>query len=109
MHNEGKYVVAERFIRTLKNKIYKYMTSVSKYVYLDKLDDINNKYNNTDHRSTIKIKLVDLKPSTYSDSSKIIIYQDSKLKIVDTVRISKYKNVFAKGKDMFQIGLRRFL
>ena len=74
------------------------MTSVSKYVYLDKLDDINNKYNNTYHRSTIKMKLADLKPSTYSDFSKIIIYQDSKLKIVDTVRVSKYKNVFAKGK-----------
>ena len=96
MHNEGKYVVAERFIRTLKNKIYKYMTSVSKYVYLDKLDDINNKYNNTDHRSTIKIKLVDLKPSTYSDSSKIIIYQDSKLKIVDTVRIQNIKMFLQK-------------
>ena len=44
-HNEGKSVVAERFIRTLKNKIYKYMTSISKNVYIDKLDDIKNKYN----------------------------------------------------------------
>ena len=42
-HNEGKSVIAERFIRTLKNKIYKYMTSVSKNVYIDKLDDIANK------------------------------------------------------------------
>ena len=55
MHNEGKFVVSERFIRTLKNKIYKYMISVSKNVYIDKLDDIVNKYNNTYH-STIKIK-----------------------------------------------------
>ena len=54
-HNEGKFVVSERFIRTLKNKTYKYMISVSKNVYIDKLDDIVNKYNNTYH-STIKIK-----------------------------------------------------
>ena len=54
-HNEGKFVVSERFIRTLKNKIYKYMISVSKNVYIDKLDDIVNKYNDTYH-STIKIK-----------------------------------------------------
>ena len=46
-HNEGKSVVAERFIRTLKNKIYKHMTAVSKNVYIDKLDDIVNKYNST--------------------------------------------------------------
>ena len=52
-YNEGKSVVAERFIRTLKNKIYKYMTSISKSVFIDKLDDIVNKYNNTYHR-TIK-------------------------------------------------------
>ena len=64
IHNEGKSVVAERFIRTLKNKIYKYMTSISKNVYIDKLDDIVNKYNNTYHR-TIKMKPVDVKDSTY--------------------------------------------
>ena len=49
VHNEGKSVVAERFIRTLKNKIYEHMTSVSKNVYIDKLDDIINKYNSTHH------------------------------------------------------------
>ena len=59
-HNKGKSVVAERFIRTLKNKIYKYMTSVSKNVYFDKFDDIVNKYNNT-YLSTIKIRPVDVK------------------------------------------------
>ena len=53
--NEGKSVAAERFIRTLKNKIYKYMTSISKNVYIDKLDHIINQYNNT-YPSTIKIK-----------------------------------------------------
>ena len=59
-HNEGKSVITERFIRTLRNKIYKYMTSVSKNVYMDKLDDIINKYKNTYH-STIKMKPVDVK------------------------------------------------
>ena len=55
IHNKGKSVVAERFIRTIKNKIYKYMTSVSKNVYVEKLDDAVNKYNNAYHR-TIKMK-----------------------------------------------------
>ena len=63
IHNEGKSVVAERFIRTLKTKIYKYMTSISKNVYIDKLDDIVNKYNNTYNR-TIKMKPVDVKDNT---------------------------------------------
>ena len=63
IHNEGKSVVAERFIRTLKTKIYKYMTSISKNVYIDKLDDIVNEYNNTYHR-TIKMKPVDIKDNT---------------------------------------------
>ena len=62
--NEGKSVVAERFVRTLKNKIYKYMTSVSKNVYIDKLDDVVNIYNNTYH-STIKMKLINVKSNTY--------------------------------------------
>ena len=47
IHNEGKSVVVERFIRTLKNKMYKYLTSISKNVYIDRLDDIVNEYNNT--------------------------------------------------------------
>ena len=67
IHNEGKSVVAERFIRTLKTKIYKYMTSISKNVYIDKLDDIVNEYNNTYHR-VIKMKPVDVKDNTYIDS-----------------------------------------
>ena len=54
IHNEAKSVVAERFIRTLKNKIYKYMTAIPKNVYINKLDDIVNEYNNTYHR-TIKM------------------------------------------------------
>ena len=63
-HNEGKSVVPERFIRKLKNKIYKYMTSISKNVYIDKLNDIVNEYNNTYH-STIKMKPIDVKYNTY--------------------------------------------
>ena len=66
IHNEGKSVVAERFIRTLKNKIYKYMTAISKNVYIDKLDDIVDEYNNTYHRTT-KMKPVDVKDNTYID------------------------------------------
>ena len=94
--NEGKSIVAERFIRPLKSEIYKYMTSISKNVYIDRLNDIVNKYNNTYH-ITIKLKPVDVKSSTYIDSSKEINDKNPKFKIGDTARISKYKNVFAKG------------
>ena len=59
-HNEGKSVVSERFTRILKNKVDKYTTSVSANVYINKLDYIANKYNNTYHR-TIRMKPVDLK------------------------------------------------
>ena len=96
IYNEGKSVVAERFIRTLKTKIYKYMTSVSKNVYIDKLDDIVGEYNNTYHR-TIKMKPVDVKDNTYIDFNKEVNDKDSKLKVGDHVRISEYKNIFAKG------------
>ena len=71
------------------------MTSILKNVFIDKLDDILNKYNNTYHR-TIKMKAVDIKPSTYIDSSKEINDEDPKFKIGDIVRISKYKSIFAK-------------
>ena len=66
LYNERKTVAAERFIGNLKNKTYKYMTRVSKNIYIDKLDDIVNKYNNTYH-SSIKTKPVDVKSNTYSD------------------------------------------
>ena len=95
-HNEGKSVVAERFIRTLKSKIYKYMTSISKNVYIDKLDDIVDEYNNTYH-TTIKMKPIDVKDNTYINTSKEINNKDPKFKVDDHVRISKYKNIFAKG------------
>ena len=90
--DEGKSVVAERFIRTLKTKIYKYMTSISKNVYIDKLDDIVNEYNNTCHR-TIKMKPVDANDNTYIDSmesqsSKEVSAKDPKFKVDDHVIIS---------------------
>ena len=81
--------------RSLKNKICKYLTSVSKTVYIDKLDDIVNKYNNTYH-STIKMKPADAKSNTYIDSSKKTNDKNPKFKIGDNVRISKYKNIFCK-------------
>ena len=96
IHNEGKPVVAKRFNRILKTKIYKYMTSVSKNVHIDKLDDIVNEYNNTYHR-TIKKKPVDVKDKTYIDFSKEVNNKDSKFKVGDHVRISKPKNIFTKG------------
>ena len=95
-HNEGKSVVAERFIRTLKNKIYKYMTSISKNVYIDKLDDIVNEYKNTYHRA-ITMKPVDVKDNIYININKEINDKGPKFKVGDHVRKSKYKNIFAKG------------
>ena len=105
-HNEGKSVIAERFIRTLKTKIYKYMTSVSKNEYVDKLDDIVDEYNNTCHR-TIKMKPVDVKGNTYIDFKKEVNDKDHKFKVGDHVRISKYKIFLLK--DTHQIGLKKFL
>ena len=66
IHNEGKSVVAERFIRTLDNKIYKYMTSISKNVYIHRFDDIVNEHNNAYHK-TINMKPIDVKDNTYID------------------------------------------
>ena len=96
IHNEGKSVVAERFIRTLKTKIYKYMTSISKNVYIDKSDDIVNEYNNTYHRR-MKMKPVDVKDNTSVDFEKEVNGKNPKFKVGDYVRISKSKNIFAKG------------
>ena len=86
IHNEEKSVVAERFIRTLKNKIYKYMTWMSKHVYIDQLDVIVNEYNNTYHR-TIKMKPMNVKDNTYIDFEKKINDKDPKFKVGDHVRI----------------------
>ena len=95
-HNEEKSVAAERLIRILKNKIYKYMTSISKKVYINKLDGIFNKYNNTYH-SIIKMKSVDVKSSTYIDFNKENNKKDPRFEVGDHVKLSKYKNIFAEG------------
>ena len=90
--NEGKSVVAERFIRTLKNKLYKHMISVDKKVYYDVLDEIFNEYNNTKH-NTIKMKPKDVK----NDHKRVYINEHNKksarYNVGDRV---KFKNIFAK-------------
>ena len=95
IHNEGKSVVAENFIRTLKNKTYTRLTSILKNVYIDKLDGIVSKYDITYHR-TIKMKPVDVKPSIYIDFNRENDIEGPKFKICGNARISKYKNIFAK-------------
>ena len=95
-HDEGKSVVAERFIRTLRTKIYKYMTSISKNLQINKLDDIVNEYNSTYH-TTIKVKPVDVKDNAYINFNKEVNDKDPKFKAGDHVRISKFKNIFAEG------------
>ena len=87
---------SERFIRTLKNKFYECMTSISKNVHIDKLDDRVSKYNNTYYR-TIKMKPVDVKPSIFIDFNNENNKEGSKVKVGDHARISEYKNIFAKG------------
>ena len=95
-YKEEKSVVAEKFIRTMKNKIFKHMTAISKNVYFDVLDDIANKYNNTVHR-TMKIKPIDVTSDSYAEYNEDSNVNEPKFKVGDHVRISKYKNIFAKG------------
>ena len=94
-YNGGRSVVAERFIRTSKNELYKHMTATGKNVSHDVLDDVVNEYNNTKH-NTIKMKPKDVK-----NNKRVYIDQhnekDSRFKVGDRVRISKFKNIFAKG------------
>ena len=89
-------VVAERFIKTLKNKIDKHIAAISKNVYFDVLDDIVDEYNNTYHK-TIKMKPVDVKSDSFAKYNEESNEKDPKFKVGDHVRISKFKNVFAKG------------
>ena len=91
-YNEGKSIAVERFIRILKNKIDKYMTSVSKNVHIYNLADVVNKYH-----SPIKMKPFDIKSSTYIDFNKENDKEEPKLEVGDHVRISKHKNVLIKG------------
>ena len=95
-HNEGKYVFAERFIRTLKNKIYKHMTAISKNVYFDVLNYIVDEYNNTCHK-TIKMKPIDAGDDSFPEYNEESNEKDPKFKIGDHVKISRYKNIFTKG------------
>ena len=103
--NEGKSVAADRFVRTLKNKLYKHMMSIGKNVYYDVLDDIVNEYNNTKH-STTKMKPKDVKNDTTKSSAiarnnRVYINEHNKksgrFNVGDRVRISKFKNIIAKG------------
>ena len=94
--NEGKSVVAERFIRNLNSKIFKQMAVVSKNVYFHVSDDIVNKYNNTVHRS-IKTKPIDVTSDSDAEYNEDSNEKGTKFKVGDRVRILKYKNIFAKG------------
>ena len=94
-YNDGKSVVVERFISTLKSKIFKRMTATSKNVYFDVLD-IVNKYNNAVHRA-IKMKPIDVTSDSHAEYNEDSNKKDPKFKVGDHVRISKYKNIFVKG------------
>ena len=83
-------------IKGLKIKYYKYLTSISKFRYIDKLDDIVNEYSNTYHR-TIKLNPVDIESSMYIDFNKENNKKDPKFKVGHDIRKSKHKNIFAKG------------
>ena len=94
--NQEKSVVGEGFIRILKKKIYKFMSSIPKNVYIGKSAYLVNEYDNTYHR-TIKIKPTDIKPSTYIDYNVENNDKDPNFEAGNHVRISNYENVFAKG------------
>ena len=101
IYNEGNTGLGERFVRTLKNKIFNHMAAISKNVYSYVLDNIVNKYNNAVH-STIRMKHTDVTDDSYSEynedfNKKDFIKKDPKFKVGDHVRISKYKNIFARG------------
>ena len=98
LKNSQKIMILKciRYITKEKLLLLKHMTSISKNVYIDKLDVIVIEFNNTYHR-TIKMKPVDVKGNAQIDSSKEVNDKDPKCKVGDHGRISKYKNVFAKG------------
>ena len=104
-HNEKKFVVPERIIRNLKNKSYKYMTLVSKNVYIVKLDDIVNKYNNI-YNSINKMKLVDLNQINILTLVKKLLMKILNLKLVILL---EYHNLRTFSKNtMFEIGQKSF-
>ena len=95
-YNERKSVFTERFIRKLKNKIFKQMAAISTDIYFDVLDNIVNKYNNTAHR-TIKIKPTRVTSDSYAESNEDSNVTKLKFKVGDNARVSKYKKFFALG------------
>ena len=105
-YNEGKSIVAERFIRTLKSKIFKHMTVISKNVYIDVLDDIVSKYNNTVHK-TIKMKPIDV-----TDDSFVEYNEESNKKILNLKLVIMLEFLSTKIfllKDILLIGQKKFL
>ena len=105
-YNEGKSVVAERFIRTLKNKIFKHMTAISKIVCFDMLDDIVNKYKNTVHR-TIKMKSIDVTDDSYAEYNEDLTKKILNLKLVTMLGFQNTKTFLLKG--TLKIGRKKFL
>ena len=105
-YNEEKSAVAERFIRTLKNKIFKHMRAISKNIYFDMLDDIFDKYDNTVHK-TIKMKPIYITGDSCAECNENPNKKGPKFKVGDHVRISKYKTFLLK--DTLQIGQKKFL
>ena len=99
-YNEAKSVVAERFIRTLKNRIFNHMTAISKNVHFDLLDDIVNKYNNTVHRIiNMDDYYAEYNGIAFNEDPSMELHSNKKnpeFKVGDKVRISKYENIFAK-------------
>ena len=102
-YNEEKSVVAERLIRTLKNKIFKHMTAISKNVYFDVLDDIVNKCNSTVHK-TIKMKPIDVTDDSYAEYN-----EDSNKKDPKKIMLEFQNTKIFFLKDMLQIGRKKLL
>ena len=110
-YNEGKSVVSERFIRTLKNKFFKHMTAISKNVYFDVLNDIVNKYNNTVHR-TIKMKPIEVTDDYYAEynENSMELHSNKKILNLKLVAMLKFQNIKTfLLKDILQIGQKKFL
>ena len=109
--NEGKSVVAEIFIRTLKNKTFKHMTAISKNIYFHVLDDIVNEYNNTVHR-TIKMKPIDMTGDYYAEynEDQIELHSNKKILNVKLVIMLEFQNTKTfLLKDILQIGQKKLL
>ena len=102
-YNEGKSVVAERFIRTLKNKLYKHMTATSKNIYYNVLDDVVNKYNNTKH-STIKMKPIDV-----IDNKRVYIDEHNKKDLKYVIELEYPDTKIYLLKDILLIGAKKYL